>query len=326
MMDGFLRTATNICALLFLLTLATGLSFLFLLKSKGVIGPQQFRDMVLTEEERAWLEGMRTRPPEPAHRPVEVVPNVPGGASEREIVERIAERVNSDRATELIEDLRRRTASLDERDAHLERTRTEQDLARAELARLRRQLDEQDLALKEEAKRLAEERTRWAMAQADAVTRTEALRDAELERYRAQVRIYEQMKDAAWQSLRKFEVREIARYLKLMEPKKAARMLTLAEQDKDLNGIATQIQKAMLSIDLEAPSQDLVAHLATLYSFMKGDQVASYLSDSSPERIVSILTAMSQQPKKQAEIITSLRIADADRAAQVERLMTKPNR
>lgn len=322
-MDGFLRTAAFLLAGLFLLLVAAGVTALVMLKGKGVVGPEQFRDLVLSKEERTWLAAMKDRPEEPAEKkapaPTVIVERMPEG----EILERIAQRVNADRATEVLEQMRRQKASLDERQAQLDRQVVELGIARADLQRLRRQIEERDQELRAQRKSFEDERMRWALAQADAVKRTEALAGIERERYREQVRIYEQMKDGAWQSLRRFEPREIARYLKLMDPKKAARMLTLAEQDREQPGLATAIQKAMLTIDLEAPSTDLVAHLATLYSFMKGDQVAGYLAGSTPQQVVQILRAMDGQAKKQAEIIEALRRADAERAAEIERQLSK---
>lgn len=321
-MDGFLRTAAYLLAALFLLLVAAGITALFLLKGKGVVGPDQFRDLVLSKEERAWLATMNDRPQEPAEKkapaPTVVVERMP----ESEILERIAQRVNADRATEVLEQMRRQKAALDERQAQIDRQAAEMAIARADLQRLRRQIEERDQELRAQRKSFEDERMRWALAQADAVKRTEALAGIERERYREQVRIYEQMKDGAWQSLRRFEPREVARYLKLMDPKKAARMLTLAEQDREQPGLAAAIQKAMLTIDLDEPSADLVAHLATLYSFMKGEQVAAYLSSSSPQQAVQILRAIGQ-PKKQAETIEAMRRTDGERAAEIERLLSK---
>ncbi len=67
-MDGFLRTAAFILAGLFLLTVAAGITVLVSLKGKGVIGPEQFRELVLTKEERAWLVKMGEQAEEPAEK------------------------------------------------------------------------------------------------------------------------------------------------------------------------------------------------------------------------------------------------------------------
>jgi hypothetical protein len=321
-MESFVRTAAYLLAGLCLLLIAAGVTALVMLKGKGIVGPEQFRDLVLTKEERAWLAEMASRPDEPAERQRPEAP-VPGIVSEDEVVERIARRVNVDRANEILEEMRRDRAGLDERQAWIERQNAELALARADLQRLKRQVEERDEQLREQSRTLEAERTKWALSQADAVKRTEALSALERDRYREQARIYEQMKDAAWQSLRRFEPKEIARYLKLMDGKKAAKMLTLAEQDKELPGLATSIQKAMLTIDLDEKTDDLVAHLAGLYSYMKGEQVVAYLKDSSPAEIVRILGAMTGVQKKQAEILEALRKADPERSAEVERLMPK---
>jgi hypothetical protein len=321
-MPSFIRTAAYLLAGLCILLLSSGVTALVLLKGKGIVGPDQFRNLILTREEKAWLAEMANRSDEPAaktHAPA----TEPGFASEEQVVERIALRVNADRANEVLEQMRRDRAALSERQAWIDRQNAEMALARADLERLKTRLDEREMELKTRSKGMEDERLQWALAQADAVKRTEALSGIERDRYREQARIYEQMKDAAWQSLRRFEPREIARYLKLMDGKKAAKMLTLAGQDKELPDITIQIQKAMLTIDLEEKSADLVGHLATLYGFMKGDQVVGYLKDSSPAEIVRILTAMAGAQKKQAEILDALRKVDPERAVEVERLMPK---
>lgn len=321
-MESFVRTAAYLLAGLCLLLIAAGVTALVVLKGKGIIGPQQFRDLVLTKEERAWITEMANRPEEPAERKRPEVA-LPGAATEQEVVERIARRVNADRANEVLEEMRRDRAGLEERQAWIDRQNAELALARTDLQRLKRQVEERDEELRRKSKSMEEERTKWALSQADSVKRTEALSALERERYREQARIYEQMKDAAWQSLRRFEPKEIARYLKLMDGKKAAKMLVLAEQDKELPGLATSIQKAMLNIDLDEKTDDLVAHLAGLYSYMKGEQVVAYLKDTSPAEIVRILAAMPGAQKKQAEILEALRKADPARSAEVERLMPK---
>lgn len=322
-MDGFLKTLAFILAGLFLLCCTAGLTALFLLKRKGIVGPEQFRALVLDQEELHWLQAKDRRPEEPAERPREV-PAADGQVDEREILERIAERVNADRANDLIEQLRRQKSALDDRQEWLDRQNTELSLARADLQRLHRSLEEKEQELKDRLRRLEEERTRWALSQADVVKRTEALSAIERERYAEQARVYEQMKDAAWQSLKHFEPKEIARYLKLMEPKKAAKLLVLAEQDKDLPGVATAIQHAMLNLDPGAKSDEVLRQLAALYAFMKGDQVVSYLKGSDTREVAAILGMLTEQPKKQAEILDALRRSDPDRATEVQRLLVKP--
>ena len=321
-MPSFIRTAAYILAGLCILLVASGVTALVMLKGKGIVGPEQFRNLILSTEEKAWLTEMSHRADEPAAK-IHAAEAEPGFATEEQVVERIARRVNADRANEVLEQMRRDRAAVGERQAWIDRQNAEMALARADLERLKNRLDEREDELKKRSKSMEDERLKWALAQADAVKRTEALSGIELDRYREQARIYEQMKDAAWQSLRRFEPREIARYLKLMDGKKAAKMLTLAGQDKELPDISIAIQKAMLTIDLEDKSADLIGHLATLYGFMKGDQVVVYLKDSSPAEIVRILSAMAGAQKKQAEILDALRKADPERALDVERLMPK---
>ena len=322
-MDGFVKTAAFILAGLFILCVAMGLSLIVVLKDAGTINPEKIRDFVLTEEERSWLSQMRSKPAEPAAEVHHAAP-AEGGATEEEILSRIAEKANASRATKVIEDLRLQKLALDERQAWLDQQNAELALARNDLQRLRRQLESKEQEIKDTAKKLEEERATWASAQAQNAKGIEAMGDAEKTRYQAQAKLYEQMKDAAWQSLKRFEPKEIARYLVLMETKKAAKMLSLAEADKTLpDDFVTNIHKELLRIDPNGASADQTTRLATLYAFMKGDEVVKYLRASSVEETVDILNAMKGNDKKRVEILESLRKADADKALEVQKALTK---
>jgi hypothetical protein len=323
-MNGFLRTAAFILAGLCILLVSAGIATLIGLRTAGDLSPEKLRKFVLTEEEQAWLRKMNSRPPEsPAHKAESEPP--PGGVTEDELLTRIAERANADRATQVIEDLRRRRLALDERQAWIDQQHAELSLAKGDLEHLRRQLDASRQETQDERRRLDEERAQWASAQVQNTAAVQQLGEAEQVRYQQQAKLYEQMKDAAWQSLKRFEPREIAKYLALMEQKKAAKLLTIAEQDKSVpEGFTTAIHRELLKLNLERRSPDQIQRLATLYAFMKGPEVAGYLKDSAPEEIADILIAMGEgATKKRAAVLEALRAVDADRALDVQRQLLK---
>ena len=323
-MSGFLRTAAFILAGLCILLVSAGIATLIGLRSAGDLSPEKLRKFVLTEEEQAWLKKMNSRPAEPPEHKSEAEPP-PGGVTEDELLTRIAERANADRATQVIEDLRRRRLALDERQAWIDQQHAELALAKGDLEHLRRQLDASRQETQEERRRLDDDRAQWASAQVQNTAAVQQLGEAEQVRYQQQAKLYEQMKDAAWQSLKRFEPREIAKYLALMEQKKAAKLLTVAENDKSVpEGFTTAIHRELLKLSLERKSPDQVQRLATLYAFMKGPDVVAYLKDSSPEEVADILVAMgASATKKRAEILEALRTVDADKAIDVQRQLLK---
>jgi flagellar motility protein MotE (MotC chaperone) len=323
-MQGFIRTLSYLLAGLCVLLIAAGISTLIGLRGRGDLSPENLRKFVLSEEEQQWLKERAARPPEPAeHKPE--VHAAPGAVTEDELLTRIAERANADRATQVIEELRRRRLALDERQAWLDQQHAEMALAKGDLERLRRQLDASRQTLEEERKAIEDDRAKWAAAQVQNTAAVQSLGEAEQVRYQQQAKLYEQMKDAAWQSLKRFEPKEIAKYLALMEQKKAAKLLTVAENDKTLpEGFTTSIHRELLKLDLSRKSSDQVQRLATLYGFMKGPEVAGYLTDSSPEECADILLALGEsQTKKRAEILEAVRTVDADKAIDIQRQLLK---
>ena len=209
-MNGFLRTAAFILAALCILLVSAGIAVLIGLRSSGDLSPEKLRKFVLTDEEQSWLKKMNNRPPEPAEHKV-ASEQPPGGVTEDELLTRIAERANADRATQVIEDLRRRRLALDERQAWIDQQNAELGLAKGDIERLRRQLDASRLDLSEERRHLDDDRAQWAAAQVQNTAAVQQLGEAEHVRYQQQAKLYEQMKDAAWQSLKRFEPREIAK-------------------------------------------------------------------------------------------------------------------
>jgi flagellar motility protein MotE (MotC chaperone) len=193
------------------------------------------------------------------------------------------------------------------------------------MERLHRQVQEQERGLAERAKAQADEQARWAEAQASEAQRMQVMAEVEKARYRDQAKLFEQMKDNAWQSLRRFTPREIARYLALMDPKKASRLLVLAQQDQEYPTVAVAIHQEMLRIDLEAASGNQIQRLATLYSFMPADRILPYLDNASPQEVADLLVAMeaTTPPKKRAELMEALRKQDSRRELDVRTLIER---
>ncbi len=320
-MNGFIKTMAFGLAALCLLLLAAGVTTLMMLKSNGSLSPKALRDLVLSQEEKEFLEARR-------HRPAEA-PDVPpksGGPqaiSEEDILAQIADLANASHVSQLVVKLRRQQQALDERQAYLDQQWADLQLAKAGFERIQRQDQEQEEKLKALAKQQEDERARWAAAQAAEAGRIQVFGEVEKGRYRDQAKLFEMMKDNAWQSLKRFEPREIARYLALMDAKKAARLLMLAQQDSEYPNAAVAISKEMLRLDLDNASGDQVERLASLYSFMPAEQILPYLKDSRAEDIAGIMRAMAKsgQLKKRAELMEALRKEDSKREMDVRRLL-----
>jgi hypothetical protein len=317
--SSFARTLMmGFAALGVLLTsaLATGL----VLAKDKLKDRSALRALVLTDEEKAWLAQQHQRAPEPAE--AEAWPK----GDQDEIIGRIAELANAQRATALISQIKRQQESLDEQRKLLDQRAAEIELSRGDLARLQRQLDAKAEELRQVERMSAEERAKWAKAQAEEAKRMEVVGQVEKDRYRDQAKLFEQMKDNAWQSLRRFQPKEIARYLALMDPKKASRLLVLAQQDQEQPGAALAIHKAMLALDLDARTGDQVERLAGLYVWMPASDVLPYLRQSSADEIAALLRAMAKggNDKKRAELIEALRQEDPRRELEVRRLLELP--
>ena len=318
-MNGFFRTLVYGLAALGIVLLVGGLTALSSLRTNGKLSAKSLRPLVLSTEEQAWLETMHQRSPEPAEVPATAASN------EKELLVHIAEMAGAAHANQLMTSLRRQQDSLDERHVHLDQQWADVQLAKAGLERLQRQVQEQERTLTDKSKIQADERARWAVAQANEAQRMQVMAEVEKARYRDQAKLFEQMKDNAWQSLRRFTPREIARYLALMEPKKASRMLVLAQQDQEYPTVAVAIHQEMLRIDLDGASGVQVQRLATLYSFMPAEQIASYLDQASPQEVADILVAMeiATPAKKRAELMEAMRKKDSRREQDIRRLIER---
>jgi hypothetical protein len=221
--------------------------------------------------------------------------------------------------------LRRQQEALDERQAWLDQQWADLQLAKSGLERMQRQAQDQERRLTDQAKEQDAERARWAAAQAAETERMQVIGEVEKARYKDQAKLFEQMKDAAWSSLRRFEPREIARYLALMDAKKAARLLVLAQQDADYPNVTLLIHREMLHLDLDGATGSQTERLAVLYSFMPAETILAYLKSATPQGVADILLAMEGkgQAKKRAEIMEALRREDSKREMDVRLLLEK---
>ncbi len=318
-MNGFIRTLAYGLAAICIVLLVGGVTALTSLRANGMLNAKALRPLVLTAEEQAWIESMRNRPAEAPEIPT------PAPANEQELLTHIAEMAGAAHANQLMTRLRRQQEALDERQVHLDQQWADLQLAKAGLERLQRQVQDQERVLADQAKTQADEHARWAAAQANEAQRMQVMADVEKARYRDQAKLFEQMKDNAWQSLRRFTPREIARYLALMDPKKASRLLVLAQQDAEYPTVAVAIHQEMLRIDLEAASGTQIQRLATLYSFMPAERIVPYLDQASPQEVADILVAMEANtpPKKRAELMEALRKQDSRREQDIRSLIER---
>lgn len=314
-MNAFIKTLLIGFAAIGVMLLVGGVTALSAMRKNGTLDPAKMRQALLTPEEQAWLKTMHERREEPAPAPHR-------DETEQEMLDRLAELVSSDQAQRLVASLRQQKQALDERQVWLDQQEAEMRLARADLQRLRGQLDERAAAIASEGERQRAEHQRWAEVAAAEAKQIDVLRQVEMERAKEQVKIFEAMKEGAWESLRRFPPREIARYLYLMDPKRAAKLLAVAEADQEYPDITLAIHRAYLALDAAGLSGDRVAHLAQLYSFLPAASVANSLRDSSAQEAAELIVGMGD-PKRQAEVLAVIRSADPLREAELQRLIAQ---
>ncbi len=315
-MQAFIRTLAFGLAILFLLLVSGGVTALVVLKSRGTFAPEKLRALVLSEEEQAWLTDFHQRGEEPPQA-------APREANEEALLRRIAELGAADEAQRLVAALRRQKQSLDERQTWIDRQEAELQLARADIERLRGQLDDRLAAVQRETEIQKSQHAAWAMAAAAEAKRMDVLRGIELERAKDLAKRFELQKDDAWPGLRVKPPKEIARYLALMDPKRASRLLTLAGQDREYPDLIQAIHRAWLSLDLEGLSGDQATRLATLYSFLAPAEVAAGLRGSSAEEAGLVISAIAD-PRKEAAILLAIRAEDPAREAEIQTHLKKP--
>ncbi len=312
-MTGFFRTMVIGLAAIGVVLLVAAVTFLAQARGKGWSN-ERIRDLVLRPDERAWLARQHEPPRDPS--PFQGPP-----LSVDEALAKLAESANAQRANDLVRDLRARAASLGEREAEVARREAEIQIARADLARTQRLIETQQQQVAEREAALARSQADWAQRQLADTARLTALSAAERTRYQEQARLFEQMKDNAWQSLRRFPPKEIARYLAFMEPKKAARMLVLAQQDESGPGLVTQIHREQMALDLTGATETQIDRLAGLYALMPAAQVLPFLADASEGDVADIFLAMAKggNLKQRAALLEALQRADPRRAMAIQR-------
>lgn len=316
-MNAFIRTLIYGLAALCVVIIAAGITALIGLKSAGVLTPVKIRDILLSPEERNYISQMKARPPE-----VPVVRESPGLDQEKLLAD-LAEIAGARHANALVEELRRRKDSLDERERWIEAREAEIRAARTDLARLARQLDAKRVEGTDAERQAREERARWAQLQADEVARANLATEVENARYAELAKLYELQKNDAWQTLRKLEPREVARILDRMEQKKAANLLKLAQQDPEYP-MAVALHRELMQLKPAVPTESQLKRLAQLYSFMKPEQVLPYLEGAEPQQVADLLKAMAESgasDKDRAALLLALAKKDERRAKQVTDLL-----
>jgi len=320
-MNPFVRTMVYGLAALCVVLITASVTALVALKGAGVISPERIRDFLLSPEERSYISQMKARPAEAA-----MVREAPGLDQEKLLAD-LAEIAGARHANALVEELRRRKDSFDERERWIEAREAEIRAARTDLARIGRQLDvKREETVAAEAAAQAE-RSRFAQMQADEVSRTRTQQDTERARYADLAKLYELQKNNAWQTLRKLEPREVARILDRMDPKKAANLMMLAQQDVEYP-MAVALHRELMQLQPEASSAEQLKRLAQLYSFMKPEQILPYLKSSDPQQIADLFKAMAESgssDKNRAALLGALAKDDERRAKQVTDLLQPAN-
>lgn len=317
-MNSFTRTIVYGLAGLCIVLLVGGVVTLAGLRKAGVITPEKIRDILITPEERAYIAEMKARPPE-----APAVHESAAGIDQEKILSDLAEMANARHANALVEELRRRKDSLDERERWIETREAELRASRTDLARLARQLDEKREEMAAAERQAATERARYAETQAAEVNRAKAQRATEKARYAELAKLYELQKNDAWLTLRKLEPKEVARILNAMDAKKAAQLLKLAQQDAEYP-MAVALHHELLTLDPDASSADQIKQLARLYSFMKPDQIMPYLKGSEPKEVAEVLNAMAAagaSDKDRAALLAAITRDDERRGKQVSDLL-----
>jgi len=320
-MNPFVRTMVYGLAALCVVLITASVTALVALKGAGVISPERIRDFLLSPEERSYISQMKARPAEAA-----MVREAPGLDQEKLLAD-LAEIAGARHANALVEELRRRKDSFDERERWIEAREAEIRAARTDLARIGRQLDvKREETVAAEAAAQAE-RSRFAQMQADEVSRTRTQQDTERARYADLAKLYELQKNNAWQTLRKLEPREVARILDRMDPKKAANLMMLAQQDVEYP-MAVALHRELMQLQPEASSAEQLKRLAQLYSFMKPEQILPYLKSSDPQQIADLFKVMAESgssDKNRAALLGALAKDDERRAKQVTDLLQPAN-
>lgn len=310
-MNGFLRTFVVGLALLFLLLVA-GLVTLGLATDGRI--KMVLRQWVLDDKEEELLTRAEERPSEP--------PKIreQRGRDHEALIEELASNVARTQIQELRAELTQQRNLLAEQRAYLERRQADLTIAEGDLERRMRQLEDLRRQIASESSQLKKDMAEWARLRAEEAQRVQVLDAVEKARIAEQADVFAQMKTAAWNHLRTFKPQEIARYLALMEPKVAARILKQAVEDPEQPGLAHEITKDWLTLDLDGISGDQVQRLAELYALMPADEVAQYLQQTRLPDVAAIYTRLSALNRKKAgQVLEALRIRDPDLERQLLR-------
>ena len=308
----------------FLKTFVIGLAALFLIFSGAMITlglaagndlKRVLRDYVLSEEEKEAIIQAQKRVQEPARIPREQP------QSTDDILEALAERVGSTKVNELAESFEAKLNGLRERETYLEQRYTEMRIAEGDLDRKARLLKRERADVERQRQTFDKEREDFALKQVEIAKQVQLIDQVERKQMIAQVKVYEAMKDAAWQNLRQLSPDMIARYLALMDAKKAARIMTLANDDQEYPTISYDIIQSWRTIDLDGISGDQTQRLADLYVYIKADTVADMLiEDNNVTEAAKIILAM--QARGGAKKAAAVRIALAEKDALFDNKIT----
>ncbi|NRA36922.1 MAG: hypothetical protein HRU15_02175 [Planctomycetes bacterium] len=316
-MSGFMRTLIIGFAALFMI--AAGAVVTVGLTAGGDV-KRVMRSFILSDDERAAIESSQKHTVE-----APLIQRV-GHESEDELLAALAERVGSNKISQVHADLKAKLNSLRERDAYLEQRYTEMRIAEGDLDRKARQLKRERIELLVLVKEMNEDQAEFARKQSAIVLQIQVLSEVERKRMLDQAKIFEQMKDAAWKSLRNFSASEIARYLALMDSKKAAKILSLANADDELPSIGYEIIKQWRMIDLEGVSGDQIKRLAGLYVYMPAPEVADILlKRNNVDEAATIMMEMQNisGAKKVAALKQVLLEKDQEFLLQIDRLLAQ---
>ncbi|TVR44040.1 MAG: hypothetical protein EA402_08060 [Planctomycetota bacterium] len=316
-MNGFVRTFIFAMALLGML-LAGGLLALLLLLSANEDWRDGARNALLSPRERQLLQDAAARAAEPPR----LAP--PSSIDMERLTSELADQLGRGQIRQLVEELRAKQAAVDDLRANMQREDAEIRLARADLMRVQRQIEEDKRRIEEERREIRADHERFARAQVENLQAIRALNEHEQRRYRELAQVYEAMRNDAWLQLRQMEADEIARILTFMQQRRAASVLALAARDLDHPGMSLAIHQALLRLDPEGETGSQIQRLATLYGFMSAEAVLNQLQQSTAAEVAAILIAMQgESPRLVADILTTLRRRDDPRELEVQRLMNR---
>lgn len=310
-MNGFVRTFLMMLGALALFLMVMIVTIVLLLRGQDTL-PDALREQVLSPEERSLLRRWRERPPEPPPVPVRL------RSDYDEALSRIAQEMSVKEITELTERLRQREHALDERARELDRLESQLRLARADLATLENRLAERRREAEQILARQRDQHERWARAQLDEARRIQVIEEVERANFAELAATYQQRPETGWSMLRNLDdPREMAAIISFMEPKRAARILDLAVNDRTLPDVALRLHRAMASLDREGLTGSQAERLANLYQFLPAETVLDYLAGSRPDEFARILVAM--EIRRRVPLMELLQQRDPARFSAVQR-------